>query len=376
MCHAIKRSVIFFFAILLAAPFLQEHLHIFKYAALAENRRMRPRPNDWQTLFESGMSFAKRYEEYFNDNFGLRDLLIRTKNQLDFTLFRKGDKVIIGREGFLFYKSVVEWEEINIEKTPPRDWDRMFATLLRFNRVLAARGITLVMMPCPMNNSIYPEMLPANAPRRPSPTGLDRYRTFLADHPEIATLDTVPLLMNLKGSLQVYHKTDFHWTDPAGAYVAKELVNRLGNLSGLGDLWAIPIKTRWERISSGGENQSLGLLWPLVENALVLDVGNDGSGLGEYTHTQNDNEWTYRAKPGKNDRLLPCTVMFGDSFADAFVRAGFTAYFSEFHKFYNWEFTKKYLEMPAGTRYVIFQHIEPFLNPFFNPAFWPDEIAK
>jgi hypothetical protein len=109
-----------------------------------------------------------------------------------------------------------------------------------------------------------------------------------------------------------------------------------------------------------------------VENALVLDAGNIEDGTGEYTQGQNENEWTYRAKPGKDGRLLPCTVMFGDSFADAFVRAGFTAYFSEFHKFYNWEFTKKYLEMPAGTRYVIFQHIEPFLNPFFNPAFWPE----
>jgi hypothetical protein len=376
MKKAIQTTVIVIFAIFLAAPFAQEKLHIFKYQALTENRLMKPRPTDWQALFESGTGFAKRYEEYFNDNYGLRDLLIRTRNQLDYALFRKGEKVIIGREGFLFYKSVVEWEEINIEKTPPQDWDRLFATLLQFNRVLTARGMVLVMMPCPMNNSIYPEMLPANAPRRPHPTGLDRYRKFLSDHPEIVTVDTFPLLEKLKESTQVYQKTDFHWTDPAGASMAQALVNRLGNLSGLGNLWTAPIPTRIQRITEGGENLSLGLLRPLAEDVPVLLKEHPETEMGDYAYTKDANEWTYRAREGRTDRLLPRTVMFGDSYADAFLRAGFTAYFSEFHKFFNWEFTKKYFEIPPGTRYVIFQHIEPFLNPLLNPAFWPEEITK
>jgi len=73
-------------------------------------------------------------------------------------------------------------------------------------------------------------------------------------------------------------------------------------------------------------------------------------------------------------QLLPCTVMFGDSDTDAFSRAGFTANFSEFHKFFDWEFPKKYPEIPEGTRFVIFQHVEPFLNPLLNPSFWRNEI--
>lgn len=376
MNKAIKIAVIALFAVFLAAPFLQEKLHVFKYEPLTENRLMKPRPGDWTALFQSGMSFAKRYEEYFNDNYGLRDLLIRTKNQVDYVLFRRGEKVIVGRKGFLFYKSVVEAEEIDAEKAPPQDWNRLFATLLKFNRVLAARGIVLVIMPCPMNNTIYPEMLPANAPRRPNPTALERYRRFLSDHPEIVTIDTVPLLAKLKDSFQVYHRTDFHWTDPAGAHMAQALVNRLGHLSDLGDLWTSPIAARFERITKGGENLSLGLLWPLEENALVLQKEFANDGTGDFTYTNDANEWTYRAKPAKQDRLLPCTVMFGDSFADAFTRAGFTVYFSEFYKFFNWEFPKKYSKIPAGTRYLILQHIEPFLNPLLNPAFWPEEITN
>jgi hypothetical protein len=173
---------------------------------------------------------------------------------------------------------------------------------------------------------------------------------------------------------QVYHKTDFHWSDPAGAYMAKALVDTLGNLSGKGNLWDFPIRTRIEKMTTGGENESLGLLWPIREDALYLSPERNEAGVGEYSYTQESNDWTFRAKPGNQARLLPCTVMFGDSYADAFSRAGFTAYFSEFHKFFNWEFPKKYSEIPEGTRFVIFQHIEPFLNPLLNPSFWPDEI--
>ncbi len=376
MIKAIKSATIFLFALTIYSPFVQERFHVFKYHPLTENRLMKPRPTDWTTLFQSGMVFAKRYEEYFNDNYGLRDLLIRTKNQLDYIFFHEAEKVVIGPDNWLFYKSVVEQEEINIEKTPPQEWERMFAALLRLNRALAARGITLIMMPCPMKNSIYPEMLPATAPRRPKPTGLDRYRKFLMDHPEIVTVDTFPLLMKLKESFQVYYKTDFHWFDPAGAYMAKALVDKLGNLSGMGNLWDFPIKTRIEKITGGGENESLGLLWPIQEDALYLSPERNEAGVGEYSYTQEANDWTFRAKPGNQARLLPCTVMFGDSYADAFSRAGFTAYFSEFHKFFNWEFSKKYSEIAEGTRFVIFQHIETFLNPLLNPSFWPDEIKN
>lgn len=372
MVKGIKAATIVVFVMIIVAPFLQKRLHLIKYQPLTENRLMKPRPEDWQTLFQSGMSFAKRYEEYVNDNYGLRDLLIRTKNQLDYVLFHTAEKVVIGPGNWLFYKSVVEQEEIGIEKASPADWEKMFAAFLKLNRVLAERGITLVVMPCPMKNSIYPEMLPASAPRRPDPTGLERYGKFLSDHPEIVTVDTFPLLAKLKSSFQVYHRTDFHWTDPAGAYAAQALVNRLGRLSGLGDLWETPIRFKIERETTGGENASLGLLWPLTEDAPALESAWSEKGIGEFSYTQEANEWTYRTTAGNKERLLPCTVMFGDSYADAFLRAGFLAYFSEFHKFYNWEFPRKYSEIPAGTKFLILQHIEPFLNPLLTPSFWPN----
>ena len=375
MKNVIRAFTIGLFALVILCPFLQEHLQLLHYQSLTENRFMKPRPSNWQTLFQTGSVFAKDYEEYFNDNYGMRDLLIRTKNQLDYMLLHESDKVVIGHDGFLFYKSVVERDEINAERASAEAWRVLQERILNLNRALAKRGTTLVIMPCPMKNSIYPEMLPASAPHRPVPTAFDRFRRILSEHPEVVTVDTAALLAKLKESMPVYHKTDFHWNDPAGAHMAKELVNRLGIMSGKGNLWDQPISIRIDGHYLGGEAQALGLLMPILENALFLRSDLIRAAPGEFSYTEEANEWTYTSRLEDVSRLIPSTVMFGDSYADAFTRAGFIVYFARFQKFFNWDFSKRYSRVPAGTRFLVIQFTEPVLAGLLNTVFWPDEFV-
>ena len=219
MKRGIKLFFIIIFLIFLLGPYVQKRRHFMPDYALTENRLKTSRPKELRLLLANGGVYARKYEEYYNDNYGLRDLFIRLKNQLDFSVFRQSGKVVVGREGWLFYKSVVE-ELISIEKAPPHSLITLYSRLERLNRHLLDRGITLVMLPCPMKNTIYPEMLPSNAARRLHPTGFERYREFLKQHPEIICLDPHDLLVRIKGSFNVYHQTDFHWTDPAGSSCA------------------------------------------------------------------------------------------------------------------------------------------------------------
>ena len=376
MVKAFKIATVTLFGMVLAAPAVQEHFHPFKYRPLTENRYKIPRPADWKTMFETGTPFAKKYEEYFNDNYGLRDLLIKTRNSLDYVLFRQSEKIIIGPDNWLFYRNIIEEMQLLLEKTCDAMCAPMYDRFLKLNRVLAARGITLVIVPCPMKNTVYPELMPSTAPRRPAPDGFERFRRFLRDHPEIVTIDAYATLMKLKPSFQVFHKTDFHWTDPAGATVARDLVNTLGRLSGKGDLWLDPIEMRIQKMGSGGENASLGLLHPIVEDALFLKQDRIETGAGEYTLSKEANEWVYRTKLSDPGRLIPKTVFFGDSYGDAFLRAGFTAYFSWLQKHSNYDFRKYFADLPEGTRFVVFEHIEPFLNDLLNPEMWPAEFRE
>jgi hypothetical protein len=373
MTRAIKISVIGLFMLITAAPFVQQKLNLIPVRPLQENRLMKEQPSEWKALFESGSVFARQYEEYFNDHYGLRDLLIRTKNQIDYMVFHKSEKLVIGRDGWLFYKSVVENEEIGAERMTAADWDGICARVVKLNKILASRGITLVMLVGPMKNSIYPEMLPASAPRRPSPTSFERFLAFLHAHPEIVTVDTSPLLKRLKESMQVYYRMDFHWTDAAGAHAAKDLIQKLGSLSGKGNLWEKPIQIVLRREPAGGESQALGLLWETFEEAPYPAGLLPNPDLGIYTQGQNNNEWTYATKRSDRSGLIPDTVMFGDSYADAFLRAGFTAYFAHFQKYSIWDFAQKFQNVPDGTRFLIFELLEP-VNFLTALPFWPDEL--
>lgn len=376
MTRLLKTFFIFLFILFLLGPYLQKRRHFLRDFALTENRSKIPRPRELRLLFQNGGIYAHKYEEYYNDNYGLRDLFIRLKNQLDFWVFHQSDKVIVGREGWLFYKSAVEEELLYVEKTPSQAFNTMYSRLEKLNQHLRDRGITLVLLPCPMNNTIYPEMLPSNTARRFHPTGFERYQAFLKQHPELLSLDPYDLLVKLKGSFNVYHKTDFHWTDPAGAHVARELVNLLAQKSGLGPLWDRPIRSQRKFFTEGGENQALGLLWPIREPYLLLDDAGRPDQVGEYHYTTEANEWTYQTRLADHSKLIPLTVMFGDSFADAFERAGFTGYFSSFQKYYNYQFKEKFGQIPPGARFLVFEHVEPFLNAFLGDVIWPEEILR
>jgi hypothetical protein len=371
MAKHLKSATLVLFALALWTPLLQQHFVFLNYETLTENRLRRTIPIHWMALFERNSSFSREFEDYFNDNYGFRDVLIRTKNQIDFSLFRRSDKVFIGRGDWLFYRSVLEQEQVPADRVSEKGWNDLFDRFLALNRALALRGITLVVIPCPMKNTIYPENVPNNAPRRRSPSAYDRYRTFLLKHPEIVTVDPFPILSNLKNSFQVYFRTDFHWTDPAGAEVAKALVNRLGRLSGKGNLWDTSIAMKIVPHHYGGENHSLGLLWPLREMAPFLESDHPETVLGDYSYTKEANEWTWQTKLTDTSRLIPPTVMFGDSYADAFLRAGFTGYFEKFQKFYNWDLKTRFSQIPDGTRFVVFEHIESLFGGLQNPEMWP-----
>jgi hypothetical protein len=173
-----------------------------------------------------------------------------------------------------------------------------------------------------------------------------------------------------------FTKTDWHWTDPAGAHVARDLVNLLGQRNGFGNLWDQPIKMKTKVFTGGGENNDLALLWPIREQYLVLDNAGMKSVPREFVFTPDFREWHYRSKLPSQSRLLPTTVMFGDSYSDAFFRAGFLIYFRHFHKFYNYRLKEKFSQIPGDTRFLILQHIEVNLNALQGDSIWPDEILR
>ena len=356
----------------LCLPVIQMQFEIFSISPVAENRTKAKKPSNWRALLQPNSSFSSDYDRYFNDNFGLRDFLIRVKNQFDYSLFGFSSQVHIGPNGWLFYKDTYETTVMNLERLRP-SMATLISRMRRLRDNLSARGMTLVVIPCPMKTTIYPEELPKLNIQLPASSAFDEYRDFLREEPGIISLDVVGQMIALKEKMPVYHRTDFHWNDPAAAYVLNDLLTALEKASGITVSKKPRIDARIDKKTGGGEINSLAVFWPPYENMLMLAKAPDTS-EGTMVDSGRSNQWAYTARDPTDQSLIPATVIFGDSFSDAFLRAGFIGRFREIHKFYNLEFKEKFKEIPSDTKFVILEHIESNLGSMLLDSYWPEDL--
>ena len=181
--------------------------------------------------------------------------------QIDYSLFSTSDKVHIGPSNWLYYRSTMDHEKVFNERLSQENFDRLLDDFDRLDGYLAGRGIRLVVLPLPLKDVIYPEYLPGSVPSLPADSRYQQLREWLAGHDSIITVDAAALLAELKKDLPVFHKTDFHWNDPAGFRYSQALVNTLWAIqSGRSEpLWdADPVIRR--EVSSGGQANFLPLV--------------------------------------------------------------------------------------------------------------------
>jgi hypothetical protein len=368
----LKGATVLLVVVALLLPVLQMRYDLINTDHVTENRKKARRPENAWSLLLPHSTYASDFEKYFNDNFGFRDFLIRIKNQFDYSLFGFSSQVHIGPNKWLFYKGTYEDTALALERLRPQ-MNKLFTRVRRLRDLLAARGITLVVIPCPMKSTMYQEELPPLHVRSPDFSAFDEYVQFLRDEPGIITIDVENILRPLKQKMQVYHRTDFHWNDPAGAHILLELLDTMEKRAGIPVSEKPSIKIRVEPNTGGGEINSLAVVWPPYEDMLMLE-----SPLYQYSGTYVDggrvNTWTYTAAPPADPTLLPPTVIFGDSFADAFLRAGFMGRFTELRKFYNLKFKEDFKSIPPNTKFVVIEHIESVIGGMLQDSYWPEEL--
>lgn len=105
-------------------------------------------------------SYQKIYDDFYDKNIGFRPLFVRSKNQLEYSLFRKAnaDGVVVGKKGYLFEKDY-------IRAYTGRDylgdwfWNEKFRRLDLVRDTLKSMGIVLAMVLEPGKASYFPEYI-------------------------------------------------------------------------------------------------------------------------------------------------------------------------------------------------------------------------
>lgn len=325
-------------------------------AAVDENRKLAPKPvlKSWEDVHQYTGDTVK----WFNDHFGFRDFLIRSKTQIDYSLFGMSTRVYVGSDGWLFYRSVMDVRKPQVELILRKDADAVIDGTRQLATALAARGVKLVIMVAPMKDVYYSAHLPSTAKQLPDSRQVDLLQDRFRAMKEIIFIDSAAILKETAKKRNVFHKTDFHWNDPAAFEVARSLVNEIGKSEGkTNPVWMHKLEIE-EKSNSGGEASFMPIFFPPKENALFVKP-NWVQASYNYLEKKPPFEWIYDIKEPTGHELPPIVIL-GDSFFDGMLRSGVWIYFKKVYRA-NWNNTnlKEIVgNLPADTRYLFLEFVE------------------
>lgn len=374
-------------AVLLVLPLAQTIKPIFRHlvAPLEERRQPGPFPSP-QLLLRANGDFATALNGWFDDRVGFRDLFIRTKNQIDYSLFGTSRKVYVGKDGWLFDRGA----EDSLELLNPTQLTAAEKSFTNLAKILVKRGIRLVVVGYPDKSRVYSEMAPLELPKIPTGGNDDKLRNYLATQPSLTYIDAQTLLTQQKISTgeHVYLQTDMHATEVGEVPVVKEIISRIAQLENRTDVhWDENLKQlMYEKGFIGSEARFLAPLIPITEknypwyqgsytigavepdgdwtipDPRVLKMADEGVGRAF--------DWEFRTHPQLCQQRLPGMVLFGNSFSDLYWALGLHRYFCFIRRVRNpiGRFKLFYDTIPEGTKYFIYEFIFPWLPTDLPPV--------
>lgn len=176
------------------------------------------------------------YEDSLNETTPVREAFLEPLQKVLLNAFGTGNgKVIVGKDGWLFYPEDVDYLLDSGFMRPVRQWKRRqggvqpdpVQAIVRFNDDLKARGIRLIVLPVPVKACFYGDKLHASEAYLENKD----YRQFLdvlGQHGvEVLDLNEDFHKLQLAGT-EPFLKTDTHWTPEAMDLAAERCAAMLG----------------------------------------------------------------------------------------------------------------------------------------------------
>lgn len=343
----------FFLATLL--PAIQMLTHWSPNFEVDEQRRLAPAPSEG-----GAAKWAHDANTWFSDHFGYRSLLIRLKAEVDYRVFGVSDKVHVGRDGYLFYRQTLDLEKPAMQRYLSAHEQAAIQGITRYSEALHEQGIGMVMVVNLLGDRFMLDKLPRTLANRPTLPGIDTFTDQLKSIPNLTFIDSTAIVRETTKSRPTFHRTDFHWNDPAAFPVAKAMVDVMSRAEGRPQsVWTHPMHIGTETLS-GGVARFMPLLHPPSE--LALNVKADWSWPAGFTSVAGSPPYESFSRTAPDAQGLLGPVLFvGDSYFDGMLRSGVQAYFKETHRI-RWSnglgLETITAAIPPDTRWVMIQFIE------------------
>ena len=172
-------------------------------------------------------TFQKQKEEYWNENFGLRNFFVRLNNQFYFTFFKqaKANGVVVGKDDYLFEEAYIN-DYYGINYIGKNEILRRVEKLEKISKVFKKMGKKLLITFAPGKASFYPEFIPNRYKRVSDSTNYKGFRDAII-HSSIDFIDLNQHFISWKQKTDkiIYPKTGIHWSE-YGALVAADSINK------------------------------------------------------------------------------------------------------------------------------------------------------
>jgi len=219
------------FAILFMAPTLQ---NLFSFLPPQKLEGVEYSSDLPKLTMESWLdgSFQTKFESWYEKVYGLRNYLVRSENQINFTMFHQisNRSLVLGKQNTLFEEAYI-LDAVGLNTVSTEQIENIAINLRKLQDFLNSRGIHFLFVITPSKATIYPEYLPdhfANRRHAQSILNYDNLLPFLHKY-DINYLDGHAYLQSLKSNCYytLFCRGGTHWNYYAAYLFTREIMHRL-----------------------------------------------------------------------------------------------------------------------------------------------------
>lgn len=290
-------------------------------------------PVTWEGRWFNVDKNYMRFEKWFSDHLGLRDMMIRSKNELDYRLFRSSSRVYFGKDEEIYGRMLVDRELPATESflDHPGKIEDTYRGVARYAEKLKAQGITPVFIMPMQKQYFWRGRLPFFAPHLPESTNfMALYRRIQSDR-TLHVVDVYGIIKSLQGRFPIYYRQDFHWTNMTALTVAKEATHLIAGLEKSDIRWRYPIKMAYQPFVGSDARFAARLnVYDTVLEPKLIKTWKDTQTIRPLDAKQTGLE--FETDEIDDPQLLPPTCLYGNSFSDGMIESGLVDYFQKFTK--------------------------------------------
>lgn len=211
-----------------------------------ENRILQSMPAFSFASYKEGR-FEKKLENYANDQFMMRNQLIRVKSAADSAIGKTYSNSVFSCKDNYLMEDITVPDEKKVEKN--------IESIADFKKKYPSLEMSFLLAPNAAN--ILSDKLPLFAAPRDQNKDIDSFYKKMKDI-GITTIDVRPSFIENKDKMQLYYRTDHHWTSD-GAYLAFNQIAKTLNLENDVEYKPFTVKTdfRGTLSSKSGFNNGL-----------------------------------------------------------------------------------------------------------------------